>query len=48
MTWQPIETAPIFGAFTETDTFVGLTLRQRKDLKTDALFSESIVEALMV
>jgi len=38
----------IFGAFTETDTFVGLTLRQRKDLKTDALFSEAIVEALMV
>jgi hypothetical protein len=38
----------IFGAFTETDTFIGLTVRQRKDLKTDALFSEAIAEALMV
>ena len=38
----------VFGAFTETDTFVGLTLRVRKELKNDALFSDAIVEALLV
>lgn len=40
----------IFGAFTETDTFVGLTLRARKDLggRDEPLFSNAITEALFV
>lgn len=40
----------IFGAFTGTDTFVGLTLRSRKELggKEEPMFSEAIAEALLV
>ena len=40
----------IFGAFAETDTFVGLTLRSRKELggKDEPMFSEAITDALFV